>query len=56
VGRKKTVKPTAIPSVFPWKKESKVKWKAPTRIIIIIIIIIMIMIMIMIIIIIIIFV
>ena len=30
-GRKRTLKPTAIPSVFPWKKGSPVKRKAPTR-------------------------
>ena len=30
-GRKRTLKPTAVPSVFHWKKRSPVKWKAPTR-------------------------
>ena len=30
-GRKRTLKPTAAPSVFHWKKRSPVKWKAPTR-------------------------
>ena len=31
VGRKRTLKPTAVPSVFHWKKRSPVKRKAPTR-------------------------
>ena len=26
-----TLKPTAVPSVFHWKKRSPVKWKAPRR-------------------------
>ena len=30
-GRKRTLKPTAVPSVFHWKKRSPVKWKGPTR-------------------------
>ena len=30
-GHKRTLKPTAVPSVFHWKKRSPVKWKAPTR-------------------------
>jgi len=30
-GRKRTLKPTAVPSVFHWKKRSPVKRKAPTR-------------------------
>ena len=30
-GRKRTLKPTAILSVFHWKKRSPVKRKAPTR-------------------------
>ena len=30
-GRKRTLKPTAVPSVFHWKKRSPVKWKAPKR-------------------------
>ena len=30
-GRKRTFKPTAVPSVFHWKKRSPVKRKAPTR-------------------------
>ena len=31
MGRKRSLKPTAVPSVFHWKKRSPVKWKAPTR-------------------------
>ena len=31
MGRKRTLKPTAVPSVFHWKKTSPVKQKAPTR-------------------------
>ena len=30
-GRKRTLKPTAVPSIFHWKKRSPVKRKAPTR-------------------------
>ena len=30
-GRKRTLKPTAVPSVLHWKKRSPVKWKASTR-------------------------
>ena len=30
-GRKRTLIPTAVPSVFHWKKRSPLKWKAPTR-------------------------
>ena len=30
-GRKRTLKPTAVPSVFHWKKRSPVKRKVPTR-------------------------
>ena len=30
-GAKRTLKPTAVPSVFHWKKRSLVKRKAPTR-------------------------
>ena len=30
-GRKRTLKPTAVPSLFHWKKRSPVKRKAPTR-------------------------
>ena len=30
-GRKRTLKPTAVPYVFHWKKRSPVKWKASTR-------------------------
>ena len=30
-GRKRTLKPTAVPSVFHWKKRAPVIWKAPTR-------------------------
>ena len=30
-GRKRTLKPTAVPSVCHWKKRSPVIWKAPTR-------------------------
>ena len=30
-GRKRTLKPTAVPSVFHWKKRASVKRKAPTR-------------------------
>ena len=30
-GGKRTLKPTAVPSVFHWKKRSPVKRKAPTR-------------------------
>ena len=30
-GRKRTLKPTAVPSVFHLKKRSPVIWKAPTR-------------------------
>ena len=30
-GRKRTLQPTAVPSVFHWKKRSPVKRKVPTR-------------------------
>ena len=30
-GRKRTLKPTAFPSVFHWKKRSPEKWNAPTK-------------------------
>jgi len=31
LGCKRTLKPTAVPSAFHWKKGSQVKWKAATR-------------------------